>query len=396
MLLKNLILGALLVSFVPLAHAMEPEEPKNQSSIQSQKREYAEYQDTEVNFMWLNKTFNSNQKGLFPNETQEKNISILTDWATKNADLNFPSVLWYNSKTTPKEQVENTQTTLNSLLKGLKEFKFRDIWEIDYVKAHPNAFTDQDIYFLADLARMAVLLRPTEAKYVIYTDLNVPAFSIPAMPTDEKMKVLGGGGLPSDIISKYGFALPKNNAFDMKFAYENAFFVFDSKHAIARQALQFGILDINTLRGESFAVNNSWGTWDEKQGKLKSQIVFTSFPAMMKYYKYLKGEYGIGADPDPVKMPETLEGKISKFKSPLEVFGLEDSNIKQTCQYAVIKTNRDYVGYRLADTIHPQHGPVDHSGYVNKTTRQLCIAPEESLRDLTIQVNKPQSSFYNR
>lgn len=395
MLLKNLILGALLVSFVPLAHAMEPEEPKSQSSILSQKREYAEYQDTEVNFMWLNKTFNSNQKGLFPNETQEKNISILTDWATKNADLNFPSVLWYNSKTTPKEQVENTQTTLNSLLKGLKEFKFRDIWEIDYVKAHPNAFTDQDIYFLADLARMAVLLNPTDAKYVLYTDLNVPAFSISAMPRDEKMKVFGGGGFPADIISKYGFALPKNNAYDMTYHYENAFFILDSKHAIARQALQFGILDINTLRGESFALNNRWSQWSKEEKNNKIQIVFTSFRPMMLYYKYLTGEYGIGADPDPVKMPETLEGKISKFKSPLELFELESANMTQKCKYAKITSKRDYIGYRSANTMHPKFGPVDENGYVIKTERNL-LDGYENLCDVIIDVKKPKSSFYSR
>lgn len=390
MFVKNLILVFIFLSFSSFCDAMHTETNDSAHSSILYKSH------TELNLMWLNTELNPDQEDLFP-KNKASNLQMVLDWAEKNVDLKYPINLWFCSKTTSKSAVENTKNALKS---SSKEIILRDKWDLDYIKTYPSAFDDkQDIYFNADLSRMAVLLRPkthpqeSEARYRVYADLNVPSLSLSSMFTDEKRKTKFGD-LPADILSKYGFALSVNNAGDITFAYENAFLVLDTKHEIAWQALQFGVLDINRIRGETFASKNYWATYSVTERKKKSQIVFTSFQPMMQYYKYLTGEYGIEAD--PADMPKTLEEKILKLTDPLELFNLENEHLKVKCKIAKNTAFRDYVGYQRAGQNHPEFGPIDKEGYVRKTRRELYKAPMENLLYLTIQVNKPMSSFYNK
>jgi len=145
-------------SFSSVSHAMEDQDLKSSPQI---RRNYAE--NSELNVKWLNSKLNSDQYGLFGDEkAEEEKINILLGWVKENP--NFDRInCWYDSSTTTQEALENTQNKLRNLTEdndSQDKITFRDIWVIDYIKEHPTAFdSQQDIYFKADLVRMAILLR---------------------------------------------------------------------------------------------------------------------------------------------------------------------------------------------------------------------------------------------
>ncbi len=411
MFLKNLVVLSLLFSFSSVSYAMEKQEQEQSLGSPSQIRPSAadqqeHYADqSELNLMWLNSSLKMDQFGLFADEKAEReNMKVLVDWAVKNFDAHrVPINMWYDSQTTLPQALDNTQKNLDDSLKHAhiqNTFKFRDIWDVDYIKQNPTVFgSKQHIYFKADLARVAILLRhikdPDErvARYRFYSDLNIPAASLSLMFTDERRRLRFGGTLLSEILTKYGFALSQNQAGDPAHAYENAFIVLDAENKIACQSLQFGILEINRLRGQKLVDEDYWTHQHSSQIKTKCQIVFASFKSMMLYHAYLKGEYGIKGDQK--KMPAALEDKIARYPDPSMLFNLDSATEKVAFNFGIDETIPDYVGFQLAGKVHPGTGlPVDQSGYISKPTRVLYCASEGNLINLTIQVNKPTSSFY--
>jgi hypothetical protein len=399
MLLKNLVVLSVLFSFSSASHAMEDQDLKSSSQI---RQNYAE--NSELNVKWLNPKQNLDQYGLFGDgKADEEKINTLIGWAKENPHLNKINC-WYDSQTTTQEALENTRNKLRNLTEAggsQDKITFRDIWEIDYIQEHPTAFDSrQDIYFRADLARMAILLRRTKdsdegvARFRFYSDLNIPVASLSLMFTDESRKLRYGGSLLSEIMEKYGFALSQNAAGDIGHSYENAFIVVDFEHEIARQSLQFGILEINRLRGEKFAADNYWENASSKDKKIKCQIVFTSFIPMMKYYAYLNGEYGV--NDDQKNMPSDLQARIDRYRDPLKLFNLENVRERVSFKYGKDQIVPDYVGYQLAGKVHARTGLlVDGNGYIPLTKRVICNPSSGTLRELTIDVCKPISSFYS-
>lgn len=368
--------------------------------------EQEDYKNSELNIMWLNPKLDPEQEGLFPNNKKELFQNMVLGWVQKNTDLKFSINMWYNSKTSSSAALATTQTDFNPLLQeNCQNVTFKDIWDLPYIQSHPLAFENQDIYFISDLVRMAVALRhghhnnPSLPRYVFYSDLNIPPLSLSSLFTDKtRIRKFNPDQPLIGILKEYGFALPVNNAGDLRFPYENSFLALDSQHEIACQALDFAILDINRLRGEEFARQNYWANCTDSQRKTKSQIVFASFPDMMNYYKYLTGEYGIcspyqrGGDPND--MPKTLQGKKAKFPFPQELFSLTEAKMARKCLYAKFMLECEYIGYKFANKTSPSGLPVDAEGYVQSTNRELRVAPDGDLRALTIQVDKPISSFY--
>lgn len=361
----------LFLSFSSLAHAMdEPPQGISVKQINASIKEEEDYNNSELNLMWLNSKEDPEQKGLFPNDKEAFFQNMILGWVQKNTGLKSSINMWYDSKTTSAATLAKTQADLKaSLQENAQKLTFRDIWDLNV-----DAFKDQNIYFKADAVRMVVALRhgyhkdPSLPRYVFYSDLDIPSRSLSSLFTDKTRIRKYGEETLIDILKAYGFALPVNNA--GKPQYENSWLAFDSQHEIAVQALKFGILEINRKRAEHFTREKVWDTWTPAQIKSKSQIVFTSFPTMMQYYKYLTGEYGIcdeeGCGGDPDKMPKTLQGKIAEFLFPQELFSLTEAQMTRKCIYAKI------IGGQ----------------------RCLCKASEGDLRELTIQVDKPMSSFY--
>lgn len=405
MTLKNIFISLFVFSFSVYSYGSH-EHIINDDALKDESSTQRPYVSTDFNVTWFNPKFDPDQTGLFKNGEEARQIETLVDWAKQNADLKFPINVWYDSITTSKEALANTQNHLALALKEIQEktqeIRFRDIWSLDYISKYSSAFDSrQNIYFKSDLARMAILLRYKDSafeetpRYMVYSDLNIPPISLSAMYTDEKRKRVYGP-LPSNILEEFGFALCQNHAGDRNYAYENAFLILDSQHKIACQSLWFGVLEINRERGEVFA--SRWADWQVSTQEKKCQIVFTSFAQMYKYYKYLKGEYGIGKEPE--HMPVTLEARIEKFNRPSSLFEIESSEMKEDCLYTKDCQEKDYVGYQLANKTHPKFGPIDENGYVTKQVRYSYKVykekgESESLRDLTIDVNKPISSFYN-
>ena len=402
MLKNKLFILSLFISLFNFSYAIEEHEVSPQ--ISSRSSQIAE--NTELNVKWLNAELNPNQFCLFgTQEAAEKQFTILLEWATKNPTLHSINC-WYNSQTTSPQALENTQNTLKNKLKEKncqKDITFKDMWEIDYIKNHPTAFhCSHPVYFIADLVRMAILLRfkgETDQnhsefipRYTFYSDLNIPTASLDSMFTDKTKKRSIAGPLLSEILDSYGFALSKNDAGDINYAYENAFIVLDSSHAVAYQSLQFAVLDLNRRRAELFFMDKYWEKLSAQEVKNKCQLVFMSFVPMMSYYKYLTGDYGI--NDDQRKMPPVLQARINHYKNPLALFSSDSTRPTVTFKYGKDVLELKYVGYQLANKEHSTGVMVNRDGYIKGVERILYLPSPTTLREVTIQVNKPISSFY--
>lgn len=342
----------------------------------------------QLNMMWLNASMNNDQESLFPNDKANNLTQHIVDAVSNNKDI-FPINLWYSSKVTSPEQIAVTQS--NVLAKGIEEnaITYRDMWDMRYVQEHESAF-DHSIhppYFISDLARVAVLLDDgTHASIKVYQDINFPTHSLSTMMDDMSAHGLG------NLLKTYGFALAKNKGGDMNFAYENSFTALDTQNAFARHALDFAVLQINTLRANHFAENDLWKTWNNKEVHNKTQIVFSSFKPMFSYYHYLRGDYGI--NDDQKNMPQTFEGRVENYKNPQSFFDLMNGgSSKVTYKQGKDKEDKDYVGYQRAGKTF--NGlPVDNDGYISVIKRIVTLPSLSSGWMYTLSFGKEQSSFY--
>lgn len=344
----------------------------------------------QLNMMWLNSTFNHDQKGLFPDKNAEEITQHLANTVSVNADI-LPIHLWYSSKVTSPEQMALTQENIAS--KGVEDHAivYKDIWAMEFVKNNPTAF-DHAVhppYFLSDLARVALLLdEGTDAVIKIYHDLNFPTHSLSTMMDDTSSHGLG------HLLNTYGFALSKNNGADINFSYENSFIALDTHNKEARHAMDFSILRMNTLRANHFAEQNFWNIWTKEEVKAKTQIVFTSFKSMFPYYHYLKGEYGIGDDHK--NMPKTFRERVVLYQDPMKIFSIMNgswSNI--TYKQGFDEDYEDYVGYQRAGQRYENGNIVNKNGYVLKKQRRIKTIPSNTGRDYSLRFGKSQSSFYS-
>lgn len=396
-----LMLGTAIFTNQPV-YAMDPPladcEPTTHPTIRLEKNIF---QEAELNLMWLNPEYSPNQVALFPSNLNEVNTKYAIGWISKNRDLKTPINFWYDSEVTSKESLEYTRNAINAGLRILNPdlpiegtFTYCDIWQIDYVRAHKTAFCHKHpAPFRSDLGRMAVLLREAQARYRSYFDLNIPSVSLVNLFTDEKAKV-SGGTILKETLDRSGFALAKNNAPDHRFYYENSFLALDSQHEIAVQALKFGVLEINTLRGEYFLENDCWSSTNDKIDLI--QIVFGSFRRMLPYYMYLKG--GLGIDDVPEKMPRTLKERIEIYSSPKLIFSDKEQGTKIKFMYEKIVPTAKYLGPRwLSENKHPQYGAITNGYAMVQITHQCSFQLENcDFSQLVIQVNKPISGLYNK
>lgn len=347
-------------------------------------------QNIQLNMMWLNATLKDDQRGLFPNDKEHMFVDHIVAAVSENKDI-FPINLWYSSKVTSPEQRAFTQGKLQEKGIGENAIVYKDIRDMPYVQEHPEAF-DHAVhppYFLSDLARVAVLLDDTtESRIKIYQDLNFPTHNVSSMMHDVSYYGLGKR------LETNGFALAHNKGLDMNFAYENSFIALDTENKAAKHALDFAVLQMNTLRAEHFAENNFWNTWNEKEKYNKTQIVFSSFKLMFPYYHYLVGNYGIGDD--QAKMPQTFEGRVALYNNPLSLFDrMNPVASKVTYKQGRDEEYKNYVGYQHAGKT--RNGlTVDQNGYVLETRRSIFHMPLSSGGLYTLAIGKEQSSFYNK
>ncbi len=398
-----------LIILIGMITTFSPASSSEETAKLDAKVKKSRFVDLEPNFMWLNAKLDKEQYGLFGDKEKESvTIKALTSRAQANSDLLPPVIVWYDADTTSKKALECTQSAMKDSLQALKTktkgIVFRNIWTIKYIQAHSSVFgKEQDIYFKADLVRLVVTLRQKSndeedgPKYVMYSDLNIPPFSLSQMFYDESHKV-SLSELPTTIMDKYGFVLSSNEGLDDRYLHENAFHILNSENEIACQTFWFALVQINCLRGQNFVDEKLWTKWDKEMTKKKSQIIFESYTQMMKYYYYLQGVYGIGDDPD--KMPKTVQARIKKFSDPAKLFYLDGTSMKNRCNYYGVKNERQFVGFGTGGQSFKRNGvsyTADQSGYIT-VPRQVSYTIDwgkpESLEKLTIRVGKPTSNFY--
>lgn len=112
-----------------------------------------------TNFMWINKAVVPDNTMIFPEMRMKRDWDInvldwMAEWLKANPSGEF--TLWFDKRTTTPSQITETQKALNELKQKTKAtVLLRDIFELPWVKAHPDIFSSETpIYLQVDLLRV--------------------------------------------------------------------------------------------------------------------------------------------------------------------------------------------------------------------------------------------------
>lgn len=316
-----------------------------------------------VNLMWLNQDLKEGCEYIYcGNNIQKGFLEPILGWAEKTAG-DCEIRVWYNSKTTTPEAVKRTEELIQNMLaqsnkNSLSKVSLVDIHTLKSVQEYeailfPSVeqyYRKPPVYFKADLIRVMICHEIAEKKehnYIVYSDLNIPPLTSGELFNDSTKRDLEVCGL----------VLAKNAKNDTP--YENAFYIIDSNNIDMMQAIKIGLIDINLKRAEIFSQESILEN-QLKNYQFMEQIVYMSHDAMMKLYKFYKGEAEIG---------KNSYKNIPSHEERLHFYDESETIIE--IKRALLKENFVFDG--------------------------IVYKPEENLnRFFKIKaVNKPVSSFYN-
>ena len=240
-----------------------------------------------INLMWINQELNRDQYYIHPAVSEDdkkegKRTSSDRGDLYKNfltyalawAKLNQGGIvnLWFDSATTTKEAVQNTEQVIEIITKdpAVARIVLRDVRKLPEVVKHPEAFSAQiPIFFRADLLRAIAAyndLVSGETKCFVYTDLDVEPLSRAQLFDDETCANLKKF---ATVMAAYGNG-----------GYENGFQVIGNHNANLLKAMKLFIIDYNIA---CFYQRRGWLT--------NSNCVWSSYPHMFEYFYHLEN-YG--------------------------------------------------------------------------------------------------------
>lgn len=308
-----------------------------------------------VNLMWVNKEKDETQAYIAPSqcfETAKKWHEAIGD----NDAVNF----WYDSQYV----TENALRSTKEYLQGLSRLHLCDLRELNIIKTNKEVFQSPiPLFFRVDLLREIAVLNVAaqkEFKYIVYVDQDVPvmtkeylfykdkisnnpAYSDLFYDTSETLRSLKAFGLTCCAANdSSGNPLP-----------ENSFFILDRDNPHIQQARQIGLVDVNILRAKKALEKGGYGDGstiktaadkifkdpfkEDKHYVDMQQIVWSSFPGMVKLYHLISGK-GIITDenfrPDPNFNQDNYDW--------INLFDLESTRFNKYTQL-------DIVGYKFMD-----------------------------------------------
>jgi hypothetical protein len=87
-----------------------------------------------------------------------------------------------------------------------------------------------------------------DARYVVYSDLNVEPLTYEGLFDEQTRATLG----------RLGVTLLKNRAGDCSFPFENGFFMMDSHNNSMVRATRLALIDLNIARGKQAIRDGHW------------------------------------------------------------------------------------------------------------------------------------------
>jgi hypothetical protein len=375
--------------------------------------------------VWIQPNIDEQQEYLFDSQKRLNQFCDqylgLIEKNSENIALSFYT--WYDSNRTTQQQLLNTQSYLEHYAQDEDvSIIFRDIREIDLVQDNADIFSiETPKYIFSDAIREVILdyLCRTEfnARYHFYGDMNIPAFSLREL-------LLGtskiGMGTVLESFNEEGLILCQAAESETFFDHENAFIGLDSQNEDMIFAHRLGIIDINLIRWRdtfgptyaslqkqldnvraieerginslspqgSFYLFNLLQTYSVKtlsglRDSIKAnqercqEIFYSSYPHMMKLYYFIKGTCGLNQPIEEITETLIEERREYAANNLQTIFNPAGPIIACDCYY---------------------NGPIIRFDDNDLNAEEGKLAPMDliSLNHLTVDVQKPNSHYYDR
>lgn len=271
-----------------------------------------------VNFMWINRSLNENQKYIHPAKNKkslkEDCLKNIFQWALDNpeAEVNF----WFDSALIPEQGIKNTEKIINKFIQknpNAASIKLKDIRDFPKVKKHPEVFSDKTpVYFRADLLRVIATLHTLnhdKDSYFVYADLDIPSLTSQQLFDKKTVKKLSQQGI---VVARDGFA-----------GFENGFHMACAHKENLLKAMKSMLIKLNIKRAKN-ALRGNFSCYKSKDPRrCLGDIVYKSYSDMFELYNHLE-EWGTLKD---CKTKVTYNRKHEGLKP----FGLNSSPNSSLC-----------------------------------------------------------------
>ena len=334
-----------------------------------------------INFVWLNKTLNKDQKYLNSNkfeDYQTQLIDTLSGWHTLNKSTQI--ILWYDGLRTTETMLKIVRESLNHA--HVDNVTFRDVQSLERVQKYKDLFTEDklSIYFRADIVRLIILYElaksPQSPRFLIYSDLNVPPIGA---GMNQKQRVLFDDETIASL-AVYGLVLATNKG-GLDRPYENAFYIIDKTNETMIDLIDKIVIQTNLEKAKENLQKIQQNEKSKENTEL-DQVVWVNHLNLVKAYSEKIGLFF------PIKGDHYTRKYmlyVAFFENP------QDYTIKKVICPFQQETQKSRMFYLPRTALQPITSVQQEEKYTNNILRH-----KETLFmfNLTKDVDKPPSKFY--
>lgn len=200
-----------------------------------------------VNLLWINRSLDSKQKYIYPAnneiELERKFLDPIYKWA--DATQGGVIKVWYDSKVTSLEAVQNTQSLIEKHQRAhpnAAPIELQDVrTNLAYIRRHPEAFSDElPVYFRVDLLRPVIAVTDLfrsdrKYSYLVFGDLDMEPMSREHLFDQETLGKL----------HQYGIVMAHSKSYD----FENGFHIIAGNNRL-QDPLRTILIGLNIERAK--------------------------------------------------------------------------------------------------------------------------------------------------